>query len=630
MGSELVIEETTFQTAILDEAEPETIDLVQHTPKREHESVPARHLISPLHVTPPDGAKPLGSTSKLSHTFERIQFLKATANNGKRRAQQQYYHIVVELYAEFGAPGAKQDSILLATTESSPLVVRGRSPGHYRDNERKSVIHHQVEPPFSFTEIGTSFSAREGPDPSTLYRPAQPDSPLQDPAGAAADPSGVDKESLQSPPTLIIDHDMPSYVSADILGHSAHDQFAIPTRNEVVSFDDEDKAFSDSSVSSAAKQSSRMTGGSSITSAPDLSSPLEDTVNILLEDNGIRNLCLDSFTEFDGFRFERNLRRLLKHFANDLYGKATCDVERLAATFFRQRTVHVARLIREACSRTSKAVDESPAELAPWMVRVQDIATGPGTTRLPIQDLDEPVNEDDEDEDPPDFGLEDMPSHDETLLRHFFTKSDAFLDFKEALMDFVVPFMTRALQSRYAVPDNDIMLFLQHRYEKSTAQFRTSSTTTPRYLELCVNTGEHEISLAEIKIHGNGSSVIGSDGDLFREIIKEYEATRHCLLVHKLGLFKPARADHVEFCIEDDIVYIRQSPSAFPSQADLDARRWEFDRPPYRIPSNVFLHLLKSKKSHIRDTWLRRMPKKLSDSILARQDATPCSGPVVG
>lgn len=51
------------------------------------------------------------------------------------------------------------------------------------------------------------------------------------------------------------------------------------------------------------------------------------------------------------------------------------------------------------------------------------------------------------------------------------------------------------------------------------------------------------------------------------------------------------------------------------------AKTWEYcpypcpltDPPP--IPTNVFLHLLDSKRSHVRDTWLNRLPKKLNDSI---------------
>jgi meiosis-specific transcription factor NDT80 len=72
--------------------------------------------------------------------FERIQFQKATANNGKRRAQQQYYNLVVELYAEIASsvPGEMQ-WIQIARRQSHPMVVRGRSPGHYKDGRRGST-----------------------------------------------------------------------------------------------------------------------------------------------------------------------------------------------------------------------------------------------------------------------------------------------------------------------------------------------------------------------------------------------------------------------------------------------------------------------------------------------------------
>lgn len=71
-------------------------------------------------------------------TFDRIQFQKATANNGKRRAQQQYFHVVVRLEVNVGRPGMQDDWIIVASRESSPMVVRGRSPGHYKDNRRDS------------------------------------------------------------------------------------------------------------------------------------------------------------------------------------------------------------------------------------------------------------------------------------------------------------------------------------------------------------------------------------------------------------------------------------------------------------------------------------------------------------
>ncbi|RIA99130.1 hypothetical protein C1645_685157, partial [Glomus cerebriforme] len=105
------------------------IELVQHTPKRDKgpQMVPVPKSIRPggnLNLSS------VGSNSNIV-TFERIQFKTATANNGKRRAAQQYYVVMVDLYAQ--VDGFEQP-FRVATSTSAPLVVRGRSPGHYADN----------------------------------------------------------------------------------------------------------------------------------------------------------------------------------------------------------------------------------------------------------------------------------------------------------------------------------------------------------------------------------------------------------------------------------------------------------------------------------------------------------------
>jgi meiosis-specific transcription factor NDT80 len=69
-----------------------------------------------------------------SHTFERIQFKNATANNGKRRAQQQYYHLKAELWADIRLDHTRIPVwVKVAHRVSNPVVVRGRSPSHYKN-----------------------------------------------------------------------------------------------------------------------------------------------------------------------------------------------------------------------------------------------------------------------------------------------------------------------------------------------------------------------------------------------------------------------------------------------------------------------------------------------------------------
>ncbi|KIV89654.1 hypothetical protein PV10_07039 [Exophiala mesophila] len=154
------------RTAAQSNGESEARGLVQHTPKRDKatESVPGRHPVSPsVHASMSSGGLYPGtgsmypSSSQITssvlgpyggydsssngppanHTFERIQFQRATANNGKRRAQQQYFQVVVELSADIGRTSGTEDWVLIATRESEPVVVRGRSPGHYKDTQRR-------------------------------------------------------------------------------------------------------------------------------------------------------------------------------------------------------------------------------------------------------------------------------------------------------------------------------------------------------------------------------------------------------------------------------------------------------------------------------------------------------------
>ncbi|ORX99002.1 p53-like transcription factor, partial [Basidiobolus meristosporus CBS 931.73] len=107
------------------------IDLIQHTPKRDKgpQTTPAAR---PIRAGGNVNLSSVGSNQTIV-TFERIQFKTATANNGKRRAAQQYYVLVVELLAECD----NGEQYKVASTQSAPLVVRGRSPGHYADSHER-------------------------------------------------------------------------------------------------------------------------------------------------------------------------------------------------------------------------------------------------------------------------------------------------------------------------------------------------------------------------------------------------------------------------------------------------------------------------------------------------------------
>lgn len=103
----------------------------------EPDPVPAAASNSSSNYTtmPPPNSGNGGTPSGLQtrHVFDRIQFKQATANNGKRRASQQYFQLIVELFADVRQHGATEPrwvKVCLRTSEK--IVVRGRSPSHYQ------------------------------------------------------------------------------------------------------------------------------------------------------------------------------------------------------------------------------------------------------------------------------------------------------------------------------------------------------------------------------------------------------------------------------------------------------------------------------------------------------------------
>lgn len=156
-GSQVPIQHLAMSiSAVVDGENGKKIDLVQHTPKRDKgpqlEIQRVVLLPRPVNTTLYNGG--LGADGMRSDrlydtnfaqapnqpptetTFERIQFKQATANNGKRRARQQYYHLIIELYADLGSSMGEGRWVKIARRVSAQMVVRGRSPGHYHVESR--------------------------------------------------------------------------------------------------------------------------------------------------------------------------------------------------------------------------------------------------------------------------------------------------------------------------------------------------------------------------------------------------------------------------------------------------------------------------------------------------------------
>ena len=167
------------------------IDLVQHTAKRDK----GPQLIPNVKSVVPGGnpllALGLGGSSTVA-TFDRLQFKTATANNGKRRAAQQYYMVVVELYAEIRrGDDSEMERVLVATSTSAPLVVRGRSPGHYDDQVNGNCgLFSPLDLSFSRRASQSNSGFLDSMSPSGFPMSSGPYSSVMPPMSAFSNPAG--------------------------------------------------------------------------------------------------------------------------------------------------------------------------------------------------------------------------------------------------------------------------------------------------------------------------------------------------------------------------------------------------------------------------------------------------------
>jgi len=137
---------------------------------------------------------------------------------------------------------------------------------------------------------------------------------------------------------------------------------------------------------------------------------------------------------------------------------------------------------------------------------------------------------------------------------------------------------------------------------------------TRKFLELCVNTGKFHKSLGEIDITN-----INCDRDLFTLTKQRYEQVRG----HRSRFFllEPTAVEWVHFSLEErHRVGILLRPKAVPPENEVVSKHYEYAPCPLDalppIPDNVFLHHLTNPGPHRRPVWLRRLPKKVNDSIL--------------
>ena len=297
------------------------IELVQHTPKRAEGPMASPELVK-LHpcleaadsellnaamsrnpyALDPDPSHPLLSDPSC-HFFERLQFKKATANNGKRRAAQQYFHIRAELWAEVcSADTARKTRLKIVQRCSVPVVVRGRSPGHYQEERRERSL---------------SSSSITWPE------------------------AGPEKAKLT--------HEEIQLSSSESLSVQYSDSKAENKGVENLSQALDDNILDDSSVSSKASDVFSVRGASSkssVASIEDEPSVAEQLASQICQNENSRSLLDRCFALCNHDRVERNIRRLLKILAADLRKEASEATQIRVARAIRSVTKQVATLVR--------------------------------------------------------------------------------------------------------------------------------------------------------------------------------------------------------------------------------------------------------------------------------------------
>ncbi|KAF3025503.1 hypothetical protein E8E14_007646 [Neopestalotiopsis sp. 37M] len=148
----------------------------------------------------------------------------------------------------------------------------------------------------------------------------------------------------------------------------------------------------------------------------------------------------------------------------------------------------------------------------------------------------------------------------------------------------------------------------------------TFNTSKPTYFEVCTNIGNSAVGHFELDI-----SRTTTDGEMFDKIWGVYNLNRGIGL-RRLFL-RPCNVHFVLFSIGamETTRYsagIHAKPAEYPPDWELQQRRYHYHTPKLMMPPHVFLHYLYRARlkvwgDHANDTWLKRLPKKLNESMLA-------------
>ena len=423
----------TAQTVSTDNIPSTPIELVQHSRKGDKEPPTGVGF----YELPPLSTETSSALSR-EHTFDKIQFKTPTANNGRRRVeQQQFFNLVIELWCEL----IGGDRFKIAQRVSAPIVVRGRSPGHFR----VPVVAQQHQ----YAGPGLELEGFPPGDPALVHI-------LQ--AKYLQNEYSMGQDDLKE----IFEQDKPR----DDLPLLS--EFRTSGQHSIESMSAEVKEFDTSSISSGSDVFSHRSAASSVTSSGGPADLNDFILSTLLDDEGIKNLCVDGFSLLNPDKFERHLRRTLKSFAKNLILHPSGSLSKHLGYLLRRKVYALARNIREQV-HTLYAL-ENPVNRIDQITKAISIEQCDNG-----KDYDSEVDLDDSDLDHGGKGEDDEVEADKfTFIRDRITSSNPFEILREDLLDFVVPFMLNGETSGQGVQD------LQIRYSYMNLSDIVAATSVPR------------------------------------------------------------------------------------------------------------------------------------------------------
>ncbi|KAK3704684.1 ankyrin repeat [Vermiconidia calcicola] len=159
------------------------------------------------------------------------------------------------------------------------------------------------------------------------------------------------------------------------------------------------------------------------------------------------------------------------------------------------------------------------------------------------------------------------------------------------------------------------------------AQLTTHPPTpaaSPKFLELCVNTGKLCQTLGETDV-----SAVWTDVQLFRTLRERYRKIRGWRIKRQFFL-RPSDMDFVNFAFENKRRVHIYAKESFPPETAVGHGSYHYDPCPMQpcppMPSTAFIHWLHHcnlDKEPMQRIWLDRLPKKLNEPVESSRDPMP-------